>query len=526
MLRTSIAVFLLLASGLIGQEQPATVPPAASTAQSGAPSQAPTEQSATPAQAPTEQYTAPAQAPVASVPNVEHQLAVRATAPDSGGASAASPQKEDQGAPGEGPNTIHLIVGRSSFISTKSRLRRVYVSNPEVLDAINTSPTEVVITAKTPGTSTFALWNEDGEFTVYTVLADLYLAGLGDMLAQALPGDHVEAKAEEGRIHLTGVVGSESAAIEAGHLASIYSKNVVNALVIDPRHLPQVQLQVRFAELDRSKLTQFGFNFLSTGQNVATSTTGAFGPAAPAENSTGNTFQLGLSDLLNLFYFNRALNIGATVKLLQQKGILEVLAEPTLATISGQPAKFLAGGEFPYPVIQGSNGGFTSVTIQFRPYGVKLEFTPFVNPDGTIRLKVNPEVSALDYTNAVTISGYTIPAISTRHADTEIELQSGQSFGISGLLDHRVTDTLSKIPGISEIPILGQLFRSKNLNHSISELIVIVTPTIVDPLNQPNVQPGPLPQWPVPFLNPNHFDKGLPDQKNKPGEATSATGKP
>lgn len=514
MLKTSIAVFLLLAGGVTAQEQSAPAAPVAPAAQSAAPSQPPTEHS-----------TVPAQAPAAGAPNVEHQMAVRATAADSSGAGAASFQKEEQGVPGEGPNTIHLIVGRSSFISTKSRLRRVYVSNPEVLDAINTSPTEVVITAKIPGTSTFALWNEGGEFTVYTVLADLYLAGLSDMLAQALPGDHVEAKAEEGRIHLTGVVGSESAAIEAGHLASSYSKEVVNALVIDPRHQPQVQLQVRFAELDRSKLNQFGFNFLSAGQNLATTTTGAFGPAAPAQNSSGNTFELGLADLLNLFYFNRALNIGATVKLLQQKGILELLAEPTLVTISGQPAKFLAGGEFPYPVIQGSNGGFTSVTIQFRPYGVKLEFTPFVNPDGTIRLRVNPEVSSLDYANAVTISGYTIPAISTRHAETEIELQSGQSFGISGLLDHRVTDTLGKIPGISEIPVLGQLFRSKNLNHSISELIVIVTPTIVNPLDHPNIQPQPVPQWPVPFLNPEHFDQSLPGEK-KPGETPTATGRP
>jgi pilus assembly protein CpaC len=217
--------------------------------------------------------------------------------------------------------------------------------------------------------------------------------------------------------------------------------------------------------------------------------------------------------LLNLFYFNRDLDLGVTIKLLQGKGILEMLAEPTLATISGKPAKFLAGGEFPYPVIQGSNGGFTSVTIQFRPYGVRLEFTPFVNPDGSIRMRVNPEVSALDYTNAVTISGYTLPAISTRRADTEVELLSGQSFAISGLLDHRITDNLSKIPGIGDIPILGQLFRSKNLNHTTSELIVIVTPTIVDPLGNPIGPPTSIPAWPVPFLNPGKFDQGLPEEK-------------
>ena len=412
----------------------------------------------------------------------------------------------------KGLSTLHLIVGRSLFVNTKDRLRRVYVSNPAVLDSMTATPSQLVITAKAAGTSSLVLWSENGESTLYTVLADVDVAGLRDSLAQALPGDRVEVKAEQGKIYLSGVVGSEGAADQAGHIASVYSKEVVNSLVVDPRHLPQVRLQVRFAELDRSKLDQTGINFFSGGKNLGTSTTGMFTPATASGSSGTGALQLGLSDLLNLFYFNRDLDLGVTIKLLQGKGILEMLAEPTLATISGKPAKFLAGGEFPYPVIQGSNGGFTSVTIQFRPYGVRLEFTPFVNPDGSIRMRVNPEVSALDYTNAVTISGYTIPAISTRRADTEVELQSGQSFGISGLLDHRVTDNLSKIPGIGDIPILGQLFRSKNLNHTTSELIVIVTPTIVDPLTNRPRQSEPTPAWPVPFLDPGKFDQGLPSE--------------
>ncbi len=203
-----------------------------------------------------------------------------------------------------------------------------------------------------------------------------------------------------------------------------------------------------------------------------------------------------------------------------------MLAEPNLTTVSGHPARFLAGGEFPYPVIQGSNGGFTSVTIQFRPYGVQLDFTPYVHPDGSIRLRVNPEVSALDYANAVKISGYTIPAISTRKADTEIELKDGQSFAISGLLDNRITDSLGKVPGIGDIPILGQLFRSKNLNHSVTELIVIVTPTVVDPLKAPVTATSPaVPAWPVPFLSPPAFDAGLGSGKSVIGGKPAADGK-
>jgi pilus assembly protein CpaC len=407
------------------------------------------------------------------------------------------------------PRTLHLVLGRSLFINTTERMRRVYVSNPNVLDSLTASPQQLVITAKATGSSSVVLWNEVGQSNLYTILADLDVTGLNESLAEALPGDHIDVKSSQGRVYLSGVVGSDAAVEEAVKLATTYSKDVVNSLVVDPRHNPQVELRVRVAELDRTKLTQFGFNFLSVGQNAGAVTTQGFSP--PQFSQIGGTgTQAMIQDVLNLFYFNSALNIGATLRALQDKGVLQVLAEPNLTTIDGQAAKFLAGGEFPFPVIQGSNGGFTSVTIQFRPYGVKLEFTPYVNPDGTIRLKVSPEVSALDYTNAVKISGYTIPAISTRKADTEIELKNGQSFAISGLLDHRITDNLSKIPGIGDVPILGQLFRSRNLNHSTTELIVIVTPTIVEPLGIPATDRPAIPAWPVPFMQPSEFDKGLP----------------
>ena len=196
---------------------------------------------------------------------------------------------------------------------------------------------------------------------------------------------------------------------------------------------------------------------------------------------------------------------------MQTKGILQILAEPNLTTLHGKTARFLAGGEFPYPIVQpGGAGSVPTVTVQFRPYGVKLEFTPFVNSDGTIRLKVAPEVSALDYTNEVVIAGYSLPALSTRKAETEVELKDGQSFGISGILDNRITDTLSKMPGIGDIPVLGVLFRSKNLNHSTMELIVIVTPKIIDSLSGPGLPPPSTPEMPVPFLQPQAFDQNLP----------------
>jgi pilus assembly protein CpaC len=214
-----------------------------------------------------------------------------------------------------------------------------------------------------------------------------------------------------------------------------------------------------------------------------------------------------------MFYYNQDLQLGAAIQALTNKQIAQILAEPTITALSGEKASFLSGGEFPYPVVQGGTGGFTSVTIQFRPYGVKLDFTPTVLADGTIQLKVAPEVSALDYSNEVTISGYTIPAISTRRAETLIELKSGQSFAISGLLDNRTTDQLEKIPGIGDIPILGKLFQSKSVNHTVAELAVIVTPTLVDPLSD---NPTPTqPKMVIPFINEPTFDKGI-APKNPP----------
>lgn len=211
-----------------------------------------------------------------------------------------------------------------------------------------------------------------------------------------------------------------------------------------------------------------------------------------------------MSDPLNIFLFSKALNAGVTIKDLEQKQILQVLAEPTLTAMSGQSARFLSGGEFPYPVVQGGVGTSVAISIMFQPYGVKVDFTPTVNADGTIRLKVAPEVSALDYSNAVTISGFTIPALSTRRAETEVEIKSGQSFAVSGLLDHRTTESLSHLPGIGNLPILGQLFRSKAYNHSVVELVVLVTATVVDPLTDTTKPMEP--KFVVPNMNDKSFD--------------------
>ncbi len=410
-------------------------------------------------------------------------------------------------------NAIHIVVGRSMFVNTRERLRKVYVSNPDVLDSVTASPHQIVVTAKAPGMSSLILWDESGESQAYQISADLDLAGLSSALKEALPGTNIRVDAREDQVGLAGTVFSQADADEAAKLAGLFSKNVASSLQIVPQHLAQVRLKVRVVEIDRTRAQQLGFNFFTTGKNTANATTGQFpaitigSAASSASSGTSTNSLLALSSLLSLFYYNSDLGLGAAIQALQNNQIIQILAEPTLTTVSGQKASFLSGGEFPFPVVQGGTGGFTSVTIQFRPYGVKLDFTPNVLPDGTIQLKVSPEVSALDYTNEVQISGYTIPAISTRRADTELELKSGQSFSISGLLDNRTTDQMEKIPGIGDIPILGKFFQSKSSTHSVVELAVIVTPTLVDPLsdNPQAMQPAVV----VPLLNPKKFDRSI-----------------
>lgn len=409
---------------------------------------------------------------------------------------------------------LHLLVGRSMFVNTENRLKRIYVSNPDVLDSFTSSPHQIVITAKAPGLASLVLWDETGQSRAYLINSDIDVADLHHVLKDAFPNENIRVEGRGDQVALAGTVSNTETADAAAKLAGLFSKDVANSLLVGTKHTPQVRLKVRIVEIDRSKAQQLGFNFFGPGVNSFNSGTGQFGavtvganPPTSTSAPTATSSLLSLSSLLGLLYYNQDLQIGAAVQALISQQIVQILAEPTITAISGEKASFLSGGEFPYPVVQGGTGGFTSVTIQFRPYGVKLDFTPTVLPDGTIDLKVAPEVSALDYTNEVNISGYTIPAISTRRAETQVELKSGQSFSISGLLDNRTTDQLSKIPGIGDIPILGKLFQSKNVTKSVAELAVIVTPTLVDPLSD---NPTPTqPKTAIPFIDNSKFDKGI-----------------
>ena len=431
---------------------------------------------------------------------------------------------------------VHVLVGRSIIINMQTRLRKIYISNPAVLESTTTTPTQVVITAKNAGSCNVVFWDETGHSRMLEVSADVDISGFRDALQLAYPNQPIEARAEQGRIILSGTASDKDIADNILKMAQLYSKDVVDAILVHtPAHGKQIMLKVRFAEVDRSKIDSFGVNLFSPGgdHTIGSTTTQEFSPPSTNQSGTGSTgggalgagTQFTVTSLLNIFLYRTDLNLGATIQDLQTKNLLQILAEPDLLAISGEPAHFLAGGEFPYPVVQGTSaGGAGAVTIQFRPYGIKLDFTGTIEPDNSIRLKIAPEVSSLDYGNAVTISGFTVPALSTRRAETAVELKDGQSFGIAGLLDTNTTIQLSKIPGIGDIPILGELFRSHNKNLAHSELLVVVTPTIVDPLNTQTPAPS-LPKQVVPNLDSPGFDQHFPGAKATPGSAVPSTGK-
>lgn len=445
------------------------------------------------------------------------------------GLRAESPESPAPLTPQEG-QTIHILVGKSVVINVEAAMARVLSSNPAAVETLAISPTQVVVEGKAAGASSLIMWDDAGHSQMLDVLVEADISGLRSAVEKAYPDERIEVTADASRVILTGNVSSIAVADDVNKMAAHYSKEVVNSLTVPLTHDRQVLLEVKFAEVDRSRIDQFGMNILSTGatNTVGTISTQQFGPPSlPSNGGSGGgsgtgtlpaKTTLAVPDILNIFLFRPDLNLGVTIKDLQQKNVLQILAEPNLMALNGQKASFLSGGEFPFPVLQGGQN-LGTVTIQFRPFGVKLDFVATVQRDNVIRLRVSPEVSTLDFSNALTISGFTIPAISTRRAETEIELKDGQSFGVAGLLDHRAQAQLSKVPGIGDIPVLGQLFRSRTINKSNSELIVLVTPHIVDPVRATSPVPSD-PKKAIPFLDNQKFDDGLPGGAKEAAPAT------
>ncbi len=426
--------------------------------------------------------------------------------------------------------TLRVSEGKSFVLNSNETIKRVSVTNPQVAEAIVISPTQVLIHGVKPGTVSFLIWNQDEQvraFDLQVLAVPMNLEPLRTMIVKALPSQDIQVSQSGSSIVLTGNVDSREVIEQASAIARTATDKVVNLLAAAAMK-QIVMLEVKFAEVDRNAIRQLGLNILSTGaaNTPGTITTGqfaSFGRNLDLTSSIGAqldgfTTEFTLTDMLNLMVFRPDLNLGLVIKALKQRSLLQTLAEPNLIALGGKEASFLAGGEFPVPVVQGTSGN-SSVSVQFREFGVRLKFIANPLADGTINLHVAPEVSALDYTNAVTLSGFLIPALSTRKAETDVILKDGQSFAVAGLLDNRVTKVSNKIPWLGDVPILGNLFKSSNFSQAKTELLVMVTPRVVKPL-EPG-QPAPMPNFPLPFLDKNKFDdknSGATDE-NSPGKA-------
>jgi len=430
------------------------------------------------------------------------------------------------------PLELRLTVGKGMVVDCPKGVKRVATSSPEIVDVVAASTEEVLLHAKALGQATVFIWSKLGDRLVYNVTVEPNLEPLRRLVKEAFPEEDIDIRASRDSLALIGNASSQTIADRALALVTSSVKGAVSNLKV-ARGLPekQVVLHVKFAELNRTAAAEFGINLLSTGagNTLGRTTSGQF-PAGALSQVTGSVPGVvptapafTLSDMLNIFAFRRDLNLGVMIRDLQSRGLLQILAEPNLVATNGKEASFLAGGEFPVPIAQaGANGG--AISVMFREYGIKLSFLPQVTGHDTIRLHVKPEVSSIDSGNGVTVSGLNIPALSTRRIETDIELGTGQSFVIGGLIDDRVIENLSQVPGLSHIPILGALFKSRSLTKSKTELIVVVTPeqatpemlcdsqAPADPSRPPCPVPsvtgtGATPKMPIPFLAPETVAK-------------------
>jgi len=415
------------------------------------------------------------------------------------------------------PQTLHLLVGRSLVITSPLRIKRVSLADPEIAEALVVSPTQVLVNGKKPGGVSLLIWDESDQSQAFEVSVDIDVLGLSQKIHEVFPAENVHIDTSKDVVILTGKISSSAIADKILEVVKGAAPKVTSMMQVPAAPTGEILLQVRFAEVDRTALTQLGFNILSTGlgKTIGSTTTQQFGGVSspsisdtfPVRGPQAKTSEIftstqTLTSALNIFLFNPNIHLGTAIQALQSKNLFQVLAEPNVMTESGKEASFLAGGEFPYPTLQSSGtagAGGNAITIQFKEFGIRLSFTPVLSADGMIHLKVRPEVSTLDFSNGVVLNGFSLPALSTRRVESEMSLADGQTFAIAGLVDNRVTELLSKVPGIGDIPVLGKLFQSKSFSKSKNELLVIVTPHVVRPLAPDQVPHGP--NFPQPFLD-------------------------
>jgi pilus assembly protein CpaC len=387
--------------------------------------------------------------------------------------------------------TIQLVTGKSVVLKSARPVKRVSIADPEIADLVMLSPQEIYITGKASGVTNLTLWQNGTISEVYDLEVSFDISRLKQKLNEMLPEEkELRVIASHNSVTLSGRVSSAASLSQAMALAEAYApgkgkeKQQVNNLV-EVGGVHQVMLEVRIAEMSRSLIKRLGVNFsYINGDDFGVSTLGGLTQLVKpdlANIASGGPFWLFVTPSVNALFRFQSGNSTWTgfVDALKQDGLIKILAEPTLITLSGQSAEFLAGGEFPVPVPQ----GLGTVAIEYKPFGVGLSFTPTVLSNNKINIKVTPEVSELDFSTARLIEGFLVPGLSTRRASTVIELGDGQSFAIAGLLKETIRDNVQKYPLLGDIPIIGALFRSREFQKNETELVIIATPHLVKPLN-------------------------------------------
>jgi pilus assembly protein CpaC len=395
---------------------------------------------------------------------------------------------------------LQLTTGRSMVLLTEFDITRIAITNPAIADATVVQPREVLLDGKAPGTISLILWGADQRLQ-YDVVVEQPVNPLEQQLHQLFPGEDISVVTNADGLVLSGRVSSTQAMLRIAEVAraTATKANIINMLQVpgatDSR---QVMLQVRFAEVNRRALQELGASIFTGADGfrnfIARGTTQQF-PAPDFEVSQQGNSQLTFSDFLNLFLFNTQFNIGTVIRALRQTGYFQSLAEPNLIAYNGQEASFLAGGEFPIPF----STGVGAISIVFREFSVRLNFTPTIAGD-LIKLHVRPEVSSLDFNNGILLQGFRIPALTVRRAETEVELRDGQSFAIAGLLNNQSQLDRAAVPILGQLPIIGNFFKSSADRKERTELLVLITPRLVRPLDPDEVPP--LPTLPGRFLPP------------------------
>jgi len=392
--------------------------------------------------------------------------------------------------------TVNLAKGTAQLVTHPASMRRVSVASADVAEAVVVSPNEILIHGREIGTTSLVIWDAEGGRTLYPVEVTLDAAALQTHFRALFPDEQIEVSASGNVYILSGSISNATSAKRAVEIAEATEAMVVDNMSVPRPH--QILLQVRFAEVSRTAMQELSVNFLlldpnnPRGNDEGLIQTGQFNPFTDNFVNSRRGPENSFSDKVNLFLFHDNERLSAFITALQGTGDFKSLAEPNLLALDGTEASFLAGGEFPFPFSSGDG----DISLMFKEFGIRLAFTPTVMNSGNIKLKVEPEVSTLDFASGLQAFGFQIPTILSRRAHTEVELKDGQTFAIAGLIDNSITENLSKVPVLGHIPILGKLFQSQNMRQNRSELLVLVTPRLVQPSDEaPPIPTGEPEDW-------------------------------